>query len=384
MLSLRVARSFAYAGAIVASLILSVALSGCSSSTQSLTPARTIANPTAGQSAAQVAAIELWHRSVVRSLLPDLGCFETSYPSTEWTRVACSTPPHLLYPVPASRHAMEALAQNVGDGADYSADTSPNIMSTAVGAFPRVTGVTRVKSVTNPQFGGGGDNGRNSYTLQLNSYFFATSACGKIKHCAGWEQFVYENPPGSRNGQLFIQDWLVPTGFSGLSGCPPGKGWEYVDGGCVQNSPTAVNIPNVSIKSLGDFTETGKASSRGDSIYLSVGKTEYGMRNIQRNGITDLSAHWEGAEFNVIGNGGGDIANFNKGSTITVSLQTDIGLTTAPDCPVNSGTTGESNNLKFVTAPANPPELQYPSIEFTMSNAGGGGSPSCDQMQGMQ
>ncbi|MGA9944480.1 MAG: hypothetical protein WBE79_06465 [Candidatus Cybelea sp.] len=380
--SSRLRRSFAYAGAIVASLTLSGALSACSSSTQSLTPAGTVANPTS-QSGANAAAIELWHRSLARNPLPGSGCFQTTYPSTQWQRVACSTPPHLLYPVPASRLAREALAQNVGNGADFTANTSPNLMSSGVGAFPQVAGVTRVKSVENPLFGCCGDNGVNSYTLQLNSYFFSTTACGNIANCAGWEQFVYENPPGSSKGQLFIQDWLVPTGRSGLSGCPPGKGWQFAGGGCVQNSPNAVSIPNVSIKSLANFTETGTAASSGDSIFLSVGGTEYGMKNIQGDGITDLSAHWEGAEFNVIGNAGGDIARFNKGATITVSLQTDTGLTTAPTCPANSGTTGESNNLKFVTAPANPPELQDPSIEFTMSNAAGGGKASCDQVQGI-
>jgi hypothetical protein len=381
MHSPRLRRSFVYVGAIVASAILSGALSACSNSTQSLTPAGTVANPTS-QSGANVATMELWHRSLARNPLPGSGCFQTTYPSTQWKRIACSTPPHLLYPVPASRLAREALAQNVGNGADFTANTSPNLMSTGIGAFPQVTGVTRVKSVENPLFGCCGDNGVNSYTLQLNSYFFSTTACGNIQNCAGWEQFVYENPPGSSRGQLFIQDWLVPTGRSGLSGCPSGKGWQFADGGCVQNSPGSVSVPNVSIKSLGEFTETGTASSSGDSIFLSVGSTEYGMKNIQGDGITDLSAHWEGAEFNVIGNAGGDIARFNKGSTIAVSLQTDTGKTTAPTCPANSGTTGESNNLKFVPAPANPPELQNPSIEFTMSNAGGG-KASCDQVQGI-
>ena len=382
MHSPRLRRSFAYAGAIVASLILSGALSACSSSTQSLTPAGTIPNSAGNQSAAHVTTMELWHRSLARNPLPGSGCFQTSYPSVQWKRVACSTPPHLLYPLPASRQEIEALAQSVGNGADYTANASPNLMSMAIGAFPQVTGVTRVKSVENPLFGCCGENGVNSYTLQLNSYFFTTTACGNIQNCAGWEQFVYENPPGSSRGQLFIQDWLIPTGRSGLSGCPPGKGWEFADGGCVQNSPSAVNVPNVSIKSLGRLIETGAAASSGDSIFLSVGSTEYGMKNIQGDGITDLSAHWEGAEFNVIGNAGGDIAKFNKGSTITVSLQTDTGLTTAPLCPANSGTTGESNNLKFVTAPANPPELANPSIEFTMSNAGGG-KGSCDEVQGI-
>lgn len=381
MHSPRLRRSLAYAGAIVASLVLSGALSACSSSTQSLTPAGTIPNPATNQSAAHVATMELWHRSLARNPLPGSGCFQTSYPSVQWKRVACSTPPHLLYPLPASRQEIEALAQSVGNGADYTANASPNLMSTAIGAFPQVTGVTRVKSVENPLFGCCGENGVNSYTLQLNSYFFTTTACGNIQNCAGWEQFVYENPPGSSRGQLFIQDWLIPTGRSGLSGCPPGKGWEFADGGCVQNSPNAVNVPNVSIKSLGSFIETGTAASSGDSIFLSVGSTEYGMKNIQGDGITDLSAHWEGAEFNVIGNAGGDIADFNTGSKITVSLQTDTGLTTKPTCPADTGTTGESNNLYFVKAPKKPAKLQYPSIEFTMSSKSNG-KASCDTVKG--
>lgn len=320
--------------------------------------------------------MDSWHHSLAQNRLPGAGCFKAAYPSTEWNRLACSTPPRLWYPVPPSRRPK--LGQNVGDGRDFTADTAPNLISSAIGAFPRVKGVTSVQSV-----GCCGEQGVNSYTLQLNSYFFQSSACGSIPNCAGWEQFVFENPPGSSQASLFIQDWLVPTAGSGLSGCPPGKGWQFAGGGCVQNSPNAVSIPNVSIKSLANFTETGTAASSGDSIFLSVGGTEYGMKNIQGDGITDLSAHWEGAEFNVIGNAGGDIARFNKGATITVSLQTDTGLTTAPTCPANSGTTGESNNLKFVTAPANPPELQDPSIEFTMSNAAGGGKASCDQVQGI-
>jgi hypothetical protein len=382
MQSPRLFRSLALAGAIVASLILSGALSACSNSTQSLTPAGTVTNSTRNQSVVQSAELELWHRSLARNPLPGPGCFQTSYPSTAWQRVACSTPPHLLYPVSAvRRHAMEAFAQNVGNGADYTANTSPHLISTAVGAFPKVSDVTKVQSVTNPLFGCCGENGPNSYTLQLNSYFFSTSACGNIQNCAGWEQFVYENPPFG-NGQLFIQDWLIPIKGNGLSGCPPGKGWEFADGGCVQNSLFGVNVPNLPIKSLGKFVETGTASSSGDSIFLAVGSTEYGMQNVQSDGITDLKAHWKGAEFNVIGNAGGDIAKFNKGAKITVSLQTDTGLTTAPKCPANSGTTGESNNLNFVAAPANPPKLQYPSIEFTMSSARGA-TPSCDQVQGI-
>ncbi len=269
------------------------------------------------------------------------------------------------------------LQQEVGDGLDFTADTSPRLISTAIGAFPKVKGVTSVDSV-----GCCGYQGLNSYSLQLNSYFFQTDACGNIPNCAGWEQFVYENPSGSSKGQLFIQDWLVPTSSSGLSGCPPDAGWEYVGIGCVQNSPYSVNVANVSITDLQQLIVTGVAASGGDSIYLSVGSTEYGMKDIQSDGITDLSQHWEGSEFNVIGNGGGDTADFNSGSKITVSLQTDDGVTKRPACPADTGTTGESNNLNFVRAPSAAPKLQYPSIEFTMSSKTNG-KATCDAVKGM-
>lgn len=264
----------------------------------------------------------------------------------------------------------------VGNGHDFTVDTNPNLISTAIGAFPKVKGVTSVKTV------GGGVDGLNSYTLQLNSYFFTTTACGNIPDCKGWEQFVFENPPGAGEASLFIQDWLVAIG-PGFNGCPPGKGWQYINRvGCVQNSPFSVNIPNVAITDLSAMIETGVAASTGDSIYLSVGTTEYGMKNVQNDGITDLSAHWMGSEFNVVGNAGGSIADFNSGSKITVSLQADDGVLTKPTCPANTGTTGESNNLFFVKAPYRPVKYQYPSIEFTMASASTG-TVSCDSVKGV-
>jgi hypothetical protein len=361
--------------------VLVGALAACTNSAQTL-PAVNAGDTGPTANAKELAS---WHRALTHIKLPGAGCYQVSYPATTWQKIACVNAPRVSYPLPKSRrpHGIrpDGLGQSVGNGADFTADTTPSLMSTGIGAFPSVSGVTSVKSVENPEFGCCGDNGTNSYTLQLNSYFFTTSACGNIPNCAGWEQFVYANPPGKSKGDLFIQDWLIPTAGSSLSGCPSGKGWEFADGGCVQNSPYAVAIPNISIKSLGSLIETGTAASSGDSVYLANGNTEYGMQNIQGDGITDLSAHWEGAEFNVIGNAGGDIAKFNKGATITVSLQTDTGSLSAPSCPANSGTTGESNNLSFITAPSNPPELQYPSIEFTMSDSAKG-SASCDTVPG--
>jgi hypothetical protein len=339
---------------------LSVALSACSLSTQSFAPAGNSVGTTA-------LSLDSWHRMLAQKGLPSAGCFKATYPSTQWKRIACGTPPRVWFPVPPSRRIHP---QTVGDGHDFTADLEPNLISTAIGAFPKVKGVTSVRSV-----GCCGIQGTNSYSLQLNSYFFETSACGEIQNCEGWEQFVYSNPPGS-DGALFIQDWLVATEGS-LSGCPPSAGWDYVGIGCVQNSPTAVYIPNIPVTDLSKIIETGAASSGGDSIYLSVDGTEYGMQNIQSDGIVDLAAHWEGAEFNIIGNAGGDVADFNTGSKITVTLQADTGLTSAPTCPANTGTTGESNNLFFVKAPKKAAKLQYPSIEFTMASKSKGGV-SCD------
>lgn len=340
---------------------LSVALSACSSSTQFLQPGGAVA---AGKVAG---SMDSWQRSITQNRLPGAGCFEATYPSTQWTRIACETPPRLWYPVPPSRRPRANVRQaNVGNGNDFSADATPNLVSEAIGAFPRVRGVKSVVTV------GGGVDGTNSYTLQLNSYFFPTAACGSLANCLGWEQFVFENPPGTANqASLFIQDWLVATAGR-FSSCPPGAGWEDVGIGCVQNSPYGVPIPNVSITDLGQLIETGEAALSGDSVFLSVGKKAYGMQNIQKDGITDLASHWMGAEFNVVGNAGGSTADFNSGSKITVSLQADTGLKKKPTCPAHSGTTGESNNLFFTAAPTKAPRLQFPSIEFKMISTSGG------------
>ncbi len=369
---------------IAACVIILSLLAGCSGSSSlpraatqwQLSPQSATQLPGAGQ----VDAYSTWGSSVTQTALPGAGCYEASYPSHTWTRIACARPPHLLYPLPASSSARAAALarQSVGNGNDFTADVKPHSMSEAVGTFPLVSGVTSVKSVRNPIFPCCGEDGTNSYTLQLNSYFFSTAACGTIKNCLGWEQFVYENPPGTSAGYLFIQDWLIPTTSSGLSGCPANKGWEFADGGCVQNSPYAVEINNISIKKLATLEEEGVASSTGDSIYLREGSTLFGLKNIQSDGITDLRGHWGGAEFNIIGNAGGDIADFNSGSTIEVRLEAVDGALTAPTCPANTGTTGESNNLNFVHAPSSPTKLRYPSILFTMSNLSGKGTASCD------
>jgi hypothetical protein len=386
---IRTPRFFAYVFVAAVGLLASGSLAGCSGgSTPALPSSQSNANTQSAQPPVgdAVTANAVWRDSVMRTQLPSAGCFQASYPSMTWERIACDTPPHLLYPLTLGaqstasdslpREATSSGSNTVGDGNDYTAATTA-VMSSAIGSFPTVTGVTSVTSTPNPAFGDDCECGKNSYTLQLNSSFFSSAACNGESNCAGWEQFVYENPTGSSKGSLFIQDWLIPANLTGSIKCPRGKGWESADGGCVQNSPSSVSIPNIAIANLGELKETGDAATSGDSVYLAVGSTVYGMKNVQSDGITDLASNWKGAEFNIVGNAGGSVAEFNAGSSVTVSLQTDTGNTSAPACDADSGTTGESSNLSFVAAPS-PTELTYPSILFKESNVSGGGTASCD------
>jgi hypothetical protein len=358
------------------SLLLASLLSGCAGSTSQYSPSASNA-PMARHSNA-AAATAMWSRAVMNVPLPRPGCFKAAYPAVKWSAVACGFSPHLLFP--PTRKTLRPNA--VGNGADYSLVSLPFLISAAIGSFPTVSGVTTVRSVGIPIFGGKGTSGPNVYSLQLNSNNFSTSACAGLAHCVGWEQFVYTNQPISYSGggNLIIQDWLLSTTSADLSGCPPNAGWAKAGSGCVQNGQFSAAVPDVPITKLHDLTLSGSAASSGDSAFLADGSVVYGMMNMQGDGITDLSQHWTGAEFNVVGNGGGARAVFNSGSTITVSLEAATGTSTSPTCRGNSGTTGESNNLSFIAAPNDPTSRHFPSILFTESNTGIGGSASCDAL----
>jgi hypothetical protein len=300
--------------------------------------------------------------------MPSEGCFTAKYPSAAWSRTACARPSRTYFPVPRPHFQ---LGQVVGNYADYEANAAPQIISTAVGEFPIVQGVKREKS----------RGARNDYSIQLNSNYFQTAACVTLPNCQGWSQFVYVNPRHGHTGRLFIQNWLFT--FTGYFNACPTKGWIFLGYACVKNSREALDIPNIDISQLGSVTLTGAASPSGDSVHMTIGTIAYGMKKAQSDGITDLSQNWQGAEFNVFGGGGGDQANINPGSTITVSIQVDDGISTAPICAAHSGTTGETNNLNLVAAPASPNQYQYPSIEFTETSQAST-TATCDASNGTE
>jgi hypothetical protein len=265
----------------------------------------------------------------------------------------------------------------IGDGRDYAAKTAPNIISQAVGWFPKVAGLRSVHTKDS----GAARLSDNAYSLQLNSQDFPTPACGRLAHCAGWVQFVYQNPAGGGDGYFVIWDWLVPTDRHGFSNCPPGAGWKYLAGFCYQTSPQSVNVPNQSILELSKMSITGSADSTGDGSIFTVGGTKYAIRNAQSDNVLDLSAHWQGAEFNVLAPGNGATATFNPGTTITVGIDMRDGVTAAPVCLGRAGTTAESNNLSFVETAASAASAD-PSIRFTESNVASSAHPSCRALAG--
>ena len=278
--------------------------------------------PAAAQSAAS--AQEAWRAAIVKTPAPAEGCFVAAYPSTSWAQVACKAAPNRPY-IP--RHG-RAISNTVGNGNDYAAVTSP-LTKSAVGSFPVVTGVKSEKG-----YGGAA----NTYSLQLNSGFMTTAACNGATHpseCQSWQQFVYS----SSETAAFMQYWLINYG----SHCPSGGGWMSYQGSCYKNS-AAVGVPQLAITKLSGFSVSGSAASGGnDTMVFTSSGTAYSTSG--KDTVVDLATAWDQSEFNVVGDGGGSAAKFNKGSSVTVNIAVSDGSTTAPQCLGDDGTTGETNNL---------------------------------------
>jgi hypothetical protein len=263
-----------------------------------------------------------WGTAMSHLPVPSEGCFKASYPSTKWQAVTCKAAPTRPY---LPRHGARGFT--VGNGNDYAAVTA-TLTQSAVGSFP-VT--KKVRSETG--YGGA----PNTYSLQLNSDFMTTAACNGAavpSQCLSWEQFVYS----SSETAAFMQYWLINYG----STCPRG-GWMSYSGDCYRNS-AAVTVPQLPITDLGKVKLSGAAVASGNDTLVFTSPTE-AYSTSGKDTVVDLATAWKGSEFNVIGDGGGSQANFNKGANITVEIAIDDGTTVAPTCQGNDGTTGETNNL---------------------------------------
>ena len=270
----------------------------------------------------------------------DDGCFEATYPQMAWVKADCAAAPtHFSTRPTLSSNGI--TASTVGNGADYAAQTTGKI-SKAIGTFPTVTGV---KTETD-------DGTSNGYSIQLNSNFMSgTKACNGVSGCLSWSQFVYS----SEEESAFIQDWLI-----GIGSCPKTGSWiDAGSGDCYKNS-AAVSVPTLAITTLSTFKMSGAATSSKDSLVFTASGKAYSTS--QADTITDLSTAWNASEFNIIGDGGGSEAVFNKGSSVTVKIALTDGSTSAPTCVSNGGTTGETNDLtagKCTTASGTSPSISF-------------------------
>ena len=329
---------------------------------------------------------ESWRRTILETPRPKSGCFTATYPETEWREVLCKTPPHNLF-LPKRGGAIRTQTLG-GTGPDYSAVVT-GFITEAEGSFASVTGVTSECAVqcpnqicpTNPTCTSAP---ANQYSLQLNSKPFTTETCSGSPNqaeCQGWEQFVY-----LYSGDGYIQYWLLNYGPAGTA-CPPPRGascalggvwsdgwcpFSFTTGGevyCVVNSMKSAPAPSEPITSLGQLILTGAvagvAGATNDSITVTVGGTPYTASG--NSYFPDLGSRWQEVEFNVFGDGGGDQAVFNSGSTIIVTTSVASGTASGPTADEQSFT-GESNNLTLV-----PTYCPYggasPKIEFMESNA---------------
>jgi hypothetical protein len=286
------------------------------------------AAPAAAQAPTKEQLQASWRATIANTPAPGKGCYTATYPLAIWKQVECVKAPERPY-VPASGHG---TGQTTGDGNDYSAVVSGGLMTSTVGSFPKVKGVTSEMD----------GNRANSYSLQVNSNFMSGSpACSTANvpaNCLAWEQFVYS----STEAEAFMQYWLIHYS-GGTVHCP--SGWISFSDDCFKNS-AAVRAPLQTIDQLPFLQVSGTAVAAGIDTLVFTTKTQ-AYTTTGADSVVALAAGWNASEFNIIGDGGGSQANFNAGSKVTVRVAVTNGTTNAPVCQANDGTTGETNNLNL-------------------------------------
>jgi hypothetical protein len=301
---------------------------------------------------------EAWRKSMERTPLPKKGCFNASYPSTEWKEVPCATAPPPLQLPRLTQGTGRINPDTVGGGGstDFSAQTS-GLISTAIGSFNSVTpGTTEIGAGTT-----------DSFSLQLNSRPFTTTTCAGHAGCQGWEQFVFaNNSPSPYCTCIYVQYWMINWG---TTACP--AGWSPVGVDCVTNSP-ATTVTGVPTSNLASQILTGKAIGGTDTVILGSGGT---LNAMGADSTLNLEAAWNVAEFNVFGDGNSSQAVFSGGTTIVVKTTIDDGTANPPAC-LQQSFTGETNNLNLADTTGSstlvccPYGGASPNIQFMETNAG--------------
>ncbi|HTY96374.1 MAG TPA: Ig domain-containing protein [Solirubrobacteraceae bacterium] len=294
----------------------------------------------AAASAASEQAIHQWRGSIRALKVPGRGCFNASYPRVGWSKVSCRAAPRHPYP-PAQR----SLVQEVGNGNDYSAEV-PGLITSVTGSFPSLSaGATETAPIPPP----GKESAANTFSLQLNSNFFSSPACGGRSGCEGWQQFVYADSP--TENEVFMQYWLLRYNKK----CP--VGWNQFlfesssDIYCYRNSG-ASQLPGGRLTAselTGTSLEASADAGGQDAVVLT---TPSGTATATGAGeMLSLSDGWKAAEFALVGDCCATQATFSANTTMTVQTVIRSNTEAPPTC-VNEGFTGETNNLDLEGTPA--------------------------------
>ncbi|HEX4791520.1 MAG TPA: hypothetical protein VH372_23860 [Actinospica sp.] len=284
-----------------------------------------------------------WQKAMAQVSEPGTGCYQASYPATQWHAVKCVTAPKiLLVPAVSRGSAVKTGPETVGDGTDYSAVVS-GLISKAFGTFTGVSSSISEKGSVN----GSGSQVSNSFSLQLNSQFITGSpACAKSSNpsaCQAWQQFVYTYN-GNGTGDLFMQYWLIDYSAT----CP--SGWYSYSSDCYTNS-SASQVSEVTAKQLATVDLSGSAASGGnDAVSLSVGSGQ-ATTVTGKDSKIGLASFWNTTEWGVYGDGGGSAADFGSSNTLEAQTALTSTSSSAPSC-VKEGFTGETNNLSLAATPA--------------------------------
>ncbi len=270
-------------------------------------------------------SVKAWRKAMARKPLPKKGCFHADYPSTEWKEVPCTKALPRPYP-PQGKAGKGSQPFTVGGpSGDWLGHVS-GLISTAVGSFNSITGLTNATS--------------NTFSLQLNANTFSTTACNGVAGCQGWQQFIFTQTGCTGNTPCVImQYWLIGFGPT----CP--AGWlqtPLAPNDCFQDS-AATAVPLQPITNLANLSLMGEATGGTDTVILTPGT---GLDAVGQDSVLNLEQGWTTAEFNVFGDGNAGQLAFNSGTTIVVKTSIDYGngSTNQPSC-VDHSFTGETNNL---------------------------------------
>lgn len=307
-----------------------------------------------------------WEKYITKVPVPRAGCFNAKYPSTVWQQTQCITAPLVpLQPSHAPTGGNNVQPFAVGAGNDWSAEAPSGQLITSSGG--QLSGFSQSTSETDSNIG---PNYPNEFTLQLNSQTFgpvSTSYTDNNSNYANsWEQFIMFNDPKRPEAVIFIQYWLLNYAASNGGNCPtngpPGGSPWLPDGmgSCWGNSPGTI-VPIQTVSNLNNVGLWGQVLFGSDDIDFCDSTAQSCSAVAATDQVLNLSQYWNQAEFNIFGAGNYGEANFNSGTSVTVTntVMTNQGQDVTLTCN-NSGFTAETNNLNIVQQYWNPPgNLEY-------------------------